>query len=105
MGKLVDQNQLRPASQRCVDVELFQRDIAMLHDERRQHFKPVEQLHGFRSRMRLDITDQDIDAAFFCLMRGFEHGVGFADPGGVSEEYLQPAFMIIGFSSAYRAQK
>jgi hypothetical protein len=39
--------------------------------------------------MRLDVPDNDIDAIGSCTLRGFEHGVRFADPRRIAEENLE----------------
>ncbi len=40
--------------------------------------------------MRFHIADDHIHALFPALVGSFEHGVGLANPGGVSQEDLQP---------------
>ena len=95
VGELVDDDQLGPAAQRAVEIELL--DLAALpaHDAARQDFETVRQRFGLGARMGLDQADDDVDALLAQQLRALQHGVGLADAGRGAEEHQQAAAPIL----------
>ena len=60
--ELVDDEQLRLARERAVEIEFGQYDAAMLEAHRRQDFEALEQRFGFGAAVQLDVADHDVDA-------------------------------------------
>ncbi len=87
--QLIDQQQRGAAQQRGIEIELRERDAAMLQPLRRQDLQAFEQRLGFRAAVQLDIADDHVDARGGLLARGFEHGIGLADARRRAEKYLQ----------------
>ncbi|MDR8759380.1 hypothetical protein FEP90_01054 [Burkholderia multivorans] len=91
MRELVDEDQLRRACERGVEIEFGQRAAAIVDARERQHVEAVEQRGGFAAAVRLDDADHDVDAVLPALARGLQHRVGLADAGRRAEEDLEPA--------------
>jgi hypothetical protein len=89
--ELVDQHQLRPAGERRFEVELGQRDVAVRDHLARQAGQTGEQRFGFLATVRLDETDQHVDAIAPLRLRRLEHRVRLAHARAHAEEDLQPA--------------
>ena len=89
VGKFVDQQQVRTARQRGVEIELLHDLVAIDDRLARQHLEAVDQLLGFAPSVRFDQADNDIAAARFVRAGGAEHGVGFSDAGSGAEKNLQ----------------
>ena len=87
--QFVDQDELRPACQRAVEVEFAQRVAAVGDFPERQAFQAVGHDLGFGPSVRFDHADDDVLAGEELLARHAEHGVGFSDAGRGTEENLQ----------------
>ena len=89
--ELVDQDHLRLARDRGVDVELLELDPAVRDPLARQHLEVVDQLGGLGAPVGLDDADHDVGALRAQPPRGLEHRVGLADARRRAEEDLEPA--------------
>ena len=89
MGQLVHQNQLRPALERPVQVELPEGNPAMLNLPDRDLFQSAEQRRRLGPGVGLDIACHHVDAPVFGLMGGLQHGVSLSGSGGIAEEDFQ----------------
>ena len=97
MRQLVHQDQLRPARQRGVDIELLDRRAVIFDLPAREQLETVHQRLGLGAPVGLDIAGQHIDAGAALLVGGLEHGVGFAHAGRCAKEDLQPAARLPAF--------
>ncbi len=97
VSELVDDEQLRLSRERAVEIELGQRDAAMLEAHRRQDFEASEQRFGFGTAVQLDIAHDDVDAIGSLAPRRFEHRVALADAGRRAEEDAQAPAPRAGF--------
>ena len=95
--EFVDEDQLRLASKRRVDIELSQLAIAIFDMRRRQHVETVEHRQRFLAPVRLDDPRHDVDAFFPPPARGLQHRERLADPSRCTEENLQPAALALLF--------
>ena len=91
MGELVDDDQLRPALERGIDVEFLDHAAAILDIALRQHLDPLDQRGGLRAPMRFDEADDHIGTLAGRLLGARKHGVGLADARRGAEENLQLA--------------
>lgn len=89
--KLVDEHQHRTPLQRPFEVKLLENGAPMLDLSLRQEVQSQDQRQGFAADVRLDIADDHVFALGGELARRLEHGVGFPDSRGRSEEDLQSA--------------
>ena len=89
VGKFIDQQQLRMARKRGVEIELVHDLVAVDNRLSRQHLKAIDQLLGFAPSVRFDQAGNDIAAARFFPAGGAEHGVGFSDTRSGAEKNLQ----------------
>ncbi len=90
VGVLVDQQQLRLARQRRVEVELHQRAAAILDRPARQDLEVRKPRLGLLAAMGLDHADQHLAAVLMPPMGLGEHLVGLADPRRHAEEHFEP---------------
>jgi len=91
MGELVDQHELRPALENCVEVHLGESVALVLHPPPRDRLEALEKRLGLESPVRLDHPDDDFDALAPLRLRRQQHLVGLADAGGGAEKDLEPA--------------
>ncbi len=91
MGELVDQRELRPSRDQCIEVHLFERLVAISQPLARYHFEALEQGLRLRPSVGFDDADHDVDARLEAGVGAREHLVGLADAGGGADEDLQPA--------------
>jgi hypothetical protein len=91
MCEFVDENQLRLALERGVEIELAELAAAIRDARKRQHVEPFEQRSGFAAAMRLGNADHYVDAFFLAPRGGQQHRIGFADTRRRAEKHLQPA--------------
>lgn len=91
MCKLIHQNQLRLPAERLIQIELTVTVTRCIGAELQhwQLFKPVQQDCRFRTSVRLNESGNDVSAIPLLVMRGIQHGAGFADAFGISEENFQ----------------
>jgi hypothetical protein len=87
--QLVDQQQPRTARERGVEVQLHQRDAAMLEPLPRQRGQADQQGAGLVATVGLDQADDHVEALGLGPPGRLEHGVGLADPGRGAEEDLE----------------
>ena len=104
VGQLVDQYQLGAAGKRSVEVKFAELHALVLDAPCRQHLKVRKQLHCFGARVRLHVADYHVHALFFRAVRRLEHRVGFADAGGVAEEYFQRPLALVRLAFQLREQ-
>ncbi len=81
MGQLVDQHQLRPASDDSVDIHLCQFPAAILQCFRRDLRQAGHQLLGLLAAVGFHPADDDVAAVAQAFMGGLQHGVCFAHAG------------------------
>ena len=98
MRQLVDQDELRPAPEGRVQVELPQCDALIGNHLGRELFQPIQQRHGLRAGVRLDIARHHVHARIPRLVRRFQHGVGLAHARGIAEKDFE-------FSRALRGRR
>ena len=91
VSQLVHQDQLRLSLQCGVQVKFPQLDAFIRNVPDGQLLQPIQQSHGFRTGVGLDITRHHIHASGLGPLGGLQHGVGLANARGITEEYLQPA--------------
>ena len=107
VGQFIHQNQLGLARERAVQIELMQFNAFVWNAFRGELLQPIQQSHGFWAGMRLDIAGHYVKTGFFSPMCGFQHGVGFADAGGIAKENFQPSsgrgfLFLYGFQQSVR---
>ncbi len=89
MGELVDEDDLRPAREHRVEVELGKGDAEILDLCPGDHLESLEQEVRLAAAVGFHVPYHHVPAVVQALVRGLQHGVGLADPGGVTEEDLQ----------------
>ena len=95
MGKFIHQNQLRAAFEDRVHIQFGQGDIVIFDLLARQNFQPCDEFFGLGALVGFDIANDHIHALFLALVRGFEHGIGFAHTRDIAEEDFE--FSPVGF--------
>ena len=91
MGELVDQDDVRPASQDRLQVHLGQSGPPVLHDATWHDLQPLEHRCGVRATVGLDDPDDDIRPASPAPASFRQHGDRLADAGGSPKVDPQPA--------------
>ena len=89
VGQLVEQQQLRPARQRGVEIELAQRGAPILEFPRREPFESFRERRRVGPAVSLHPADHDVAAFLELDPRGLEHRVGLPDARRCTEEDLQ----------------
>ncbi len=89
--ELIDEDQLRPARYRRVDVELREGAVAVRDLLSRQDLEAFEQGGGLAAPMGLDDSDDDVTSLGERTARGQEHCVGLADTRRRAKEDLELA--------------
>ncbi|HEX3158086.1 MAG TPA: hypothetical protein VHQ45_06190 [Gemmatimonadaceae bacterium] len=89
--ELVDEQELRPPSERGVEIELAHLDAVVLQAPAGQDLQLLEQNLRLSSLVRLDETNHDVQARPPLFLRGLEHCVRLAHARGGPEEHLHPA--------------
>ncbi len=97
MREFVDENQLRLAGERGVEIELAELAAAILDMRERQHVEAFEQRSGFAAAMRFGDADHHVRAFIGTAPRGLQHRIGLADARRRAEENLQPAPLTLFF--------
>src|SRR5262249_4530231 len=72
-----------------VEVHLLEPRAAILDDTARHHLEAVDERDRLLAAVRLEVADDDIDAAALELARLHEHLIGLADARRVAEEHLE----------------
>ena len=83
--ELVDQRDLRSASQDGVDVHLGERGAPVGERPPRDDLETVDHLGGVPAAVGLDEPDHDVGPALGAAVALAEHGVGLADAGCCAE--------------------
>ncbi len=89
VGQLVEQQHLRAAGERGVEVELRERHAAILERAQRQDLEALEQARGLGASMGLDHADHRVIAGVQPLAGLEQHRIGLADSRGGAEEDLE----------------
>ena len=89
VGQLIQQEQLGMPRQCRVQIKFPPRSTSMWDRFDRQLFQPIQQSHGLRLGVGLDIARHHIHAGRLGPAGGFQHGVSLADAGGIAKEYFQ----------------
>ena len=89
--EFVDDDELGLARQGGVDVEFLEGAAAIFDLAARQDFQTFRQGARFRPTVRLDETDDDVDAVQLQGPRLRQHGVGLADAGRGAQKDAQLA--------------
>ena len=79
------------AREHGVGVHLFEARAAVLDDLAGNGFQILAERDRFLAAVRLEVADDDVDAAPFQLVGFRQHLVGLADARGVAQEHLEPA--------------
>src|SRR5262249_52300642 len=87
----VDHSNLRMSLQDGVSVHLFELRAAILECFPRNDFQTLGERDGFRASVRLEVTDDDVNAETFQIVRLAQHLIGLSHPGGVPQEDFEPA--------------
>ena len=91
VSQFIDQRELRATGQQCIEIQLRQCAPTVIDRTARDDFHTVEQSLGFASPVRLNHTNDDIDAFLIARAGGGEHLEGLADTRRGAEEDLQAA--------------
>ncbi len=89
--QFIHQHQRRVARQRGVEIEFMHQPAAMLDAFLRQQRQAVEQGGGLAAAVGFHHADQHVQPLSAQTLGFLQHGVGFADAGAGTEEYLQSA--------------
>ena len=89
VSELVDDDQLRLALERRVDVELADGVAAVVDHAARQNLESLEESARLGAPVRFDEADDDVDALVLQAARALQHRVGLADAGRGADEHLQ----------------
>ena len=99
--QLIDDGDLRPSLEDCVEVHFLHRHAPVLHPLAWNHFESLDQRLCFGPTMCLDKRQDNIDAALFKSMGLLQHLIGLADTGGRADVNLQPPAL----GALYQLQK
>ncbi len=91
VGKLVDQDDLRPAGDDGVEVHLLEPLALVLDAPARNDFEAFQQRFGLLAAVRLDDADDDVVAVLLSGARLLQHLVGLADARRRTDEDLELA--------------
>ena len=89
--QFIDQQHVRLARQRRVQVKLLEAAAPVGNSAQRQLFKPGHQLGCFAAAMRFHHAQHDFAPGLVRALGGAEHGVGFADTGAGTKVNAQLA--------------
>ena len=89
MRELVDENELRPAREGRVDVELRERALLVVDLLAGKRLESLEERGGLAAPMRFHDAHHDIPAIVAHAPRGEKHRVRLPDASRGPEEYLQ----------------
>ena len=91
MGQRVNQNELRTARKRRVEIKFRQRGRFMPALPHTKPLEPAQQCGRLRQGMRGEIAHNRVNPACLCLMRRAQHGAGLTHAVGVAEEDFESA--------------
>ena len=74
-----------------IHIHFRQGHIVIIHLLARQNFQIFYKFFRLNAFMSFNITHHHIHALKFALVRGFEHGVGFAHARHIAKKYLEPS--------------
>jgi len=94
--QFVHQHQFGFGREQAVEVHFFEHHATVFRTHQRLLRQAAKQRFGFCAAMGFDDTGNDFHALAQLRVRGLEHGVGLADPGGGAEKNLQPATAVAG---------
>jgi hypothetical protein len=97
MREFVDENQLRLAGERGIEIEFSELAAAVFDMRERQNLEPFKQRRGLATAMRFGDADQHIHAFVAAPLCGLQHRVRFAHTRRRTEEYLQLAALAFFF--------
>jgi hypothetical protein len=91
MSQFIDKDQGGISFQRGIDIEFGKIDPFVGNYFSREEFQAFEERFGFGSLVSFDIPGYNIQAFFFAMARGLQHGIGFSDTGHGAEKDLELA--------------
>ena len=103
--QFVDQDQLRRARQRRVEIELVQQPVAIPDVLQGQPLQIAEQGIGLGPAVGLDHADHHVHAVALQAARGRQHRVGLADTGAGADEDLEFAALGLGLLKFQASQQ
>ena len=89
MREFVDDGHAGVAAEDGLGVHFLEPCAAVLDEPTWNRLQPFDQRDRFLAPVRLEVADDDVDAAPLQLAGFGQHLVGLADAGGVAEEHLQ----------------
>jgi len=96
VGELVDEDDLGHAGEDGVDIHLGEEGALVVDLAARDLFEAGGELGGAGAAMGFDKADDDVFAAATAADAFAEHAEGLADAGGVAEEDLETATLLLG---------
>ena len=91
MGQRVNQNELRTARKRRIEIKFRQRGRFTPALPHTKPLEPAQQCGRLRPGMRGEIAHNGVNPARFCLVRRAQHSAGLAHAVGVAEEDFESA--------------
>ena len=85
----------RFAAQDGVGIHLLELRAGVGDDAARNDFEAFGLGDGVLAAVRLEVADDDVHALAAQLLGLLQHAVGLADPGGVAQVDLEPAFAVL----------
>ena len=89
VGQLIHQQQLGVAGQGTVQVKLLQGDALVRHGFGGQDLQPLQQRHGLRPGVGLNIAGHHVNPRLLGTVGGLQHGVGLPHAGGIAKKDFQ----------------
>ncbi len=86
VGEFIYERELRLALEYGVNIHFLERDAAIFDVGARNDFETLKQRVSFGALVGFDICNDDIYALRLALLRGFEHGEGFAYASSIAEK-------------------
>ena len=86
VGQLIHQQQLGVAGQGTVQVKLLQGDALVRHGFGGQDLQPLQQRHGLRPGVGLNIAGHHVNPRLLGTVGGLQHGVGLPHAGGIAKK-------------------
>ena len=100
VGEFVDQRHGRFAAQHGVHIHLLELRAGIGDDAARNGFQAFGFGDGFRAGVRLEVRDDDVDALAAHFLGLFEHAIGLADAGGITEVDLEAPFVVLAHDAS-----
>ncbi len=98
VGELVDEDELRRAHDRRIEIELGEGDAVVLHEFRRHLLEASHKARRRRPLVGFDVAGHHVHAASFRGVGRLQHGIGLAHAGRIAEEDLEmsaPCMLLI----------